>query len=509
MIRSGFRVVGCGPAGGLTLAGAALLLLLVQPAAAVTLADALTTVRSTPGGGSVERVPVVGKGGVGGEGSGRRVRLTTGGDGGPVVDPPSAPRTLAAEPGDEQVKLSWTPPASDGGGTIARYEYRHAAFSDTLPTNWTHVTGGAGAREVTVEQLTNGTTHRFQVRAVNEAGGGRAATTTATPVDPDATPELSVPDLTVGEGDGTVVVRVALAPPASDTVTVSYETSDRGAIAGEDYGAANGKLTFTPGTTAREIRVTITNDRDEEGDEDFAVTLSDAEGAGIGRAEGVVTIQDDDLEPTFDVPSAPRSLAALEGDEEITLTWSPPADDGGKPVVRYEYRFAKGSDEFPDSWTAVSGGPAARRVKIGGLENDVAHRFQLHAVNEIGEGDAARERGTPTDDDPLPSLWIDDVSVGEGSGTATLRVTLSAESGDEVTVEYETEGGERRGGRGLQRGRQHADLRSRRDLRGDRRVDHGRRRRGGERDLHGESWRPRGRGDRRRHGPGDDPRQRR
>ena len=76
-------------------------------------------------------------------------------------------------------------PASDGGAEITRYEYRHAAASDSLPDGWTLVEGGEGARTVTVEQLTNGTTYRFEVRAVNEEGEGTAAATTAAPADAD------------------------------------------------------------------------------------------------------------------------------------------------------------------------------------------------------------------------------------------------------------------------------------------------------------------------------------
>ena len=345
MLRSGSPVTGCGPTRGLALLGPALLLVLAQSAGAATRISPLIPAGSVaPTAGPLGYVAVAGPGGnpqnaTIRDGSGQvritdndvthslainnatvaeaggaatlRVTLTDNDDDGPTVTPPSAPRTLAADPGDQQVTLSWTPPASSGGGTITRYEYRRAEISDPLPNNWTTVAGGAGAREVTVGSLTNGTTYRFQVRAVNEAGGGNPATTTAAPADPSASPALSVPDLTVGEGDGTAVVRVTLAPAASQTVTVSYETSDGTATAGDDYTAANGTLTFTAGTTAREIRVTITNDTEEEDEESFAITLSDAQGADIGRATGEVTIQDNDAEA--EAPSRPQDLAALEG----------------------------------------------------------------------------------------------------------------------------------------------------------------------------------------------------
>ena len=365
-------------------------------------------------------------------------------DGGTTTNPPSAPRSLGADPGDGQVRLSWTAPASNGGATITRYEYRYAGGSNPFPADWMPVSGGSGATQVTVSPLTNGTNYRFQVRAVNSAGAGPEAATTATPVDATATPSLAVPDVTVGEGDGTAVVRVTLAPAASQTVTVAYATSNGSATAGEDYTAADGTLTFTTGTTAQEIRIDITDDTDGEGNENFTVTLSGAQGAGISRATGQVTIRDNDGTTTVvEAPDAPRALVADEGDGEIELSWSPPASDGGAEIVRYEYRWAAGSDPLPEDWTVVSGGAEASRVKITGLENDVPHRFHVRAVNEAGGGDEAQEAATPQDaggGEP-PSLSIDDVSVGEGSGAAVLRVTMSEESDGAVTVRYETSDG--------------------------------------------------------------------
>ena len=48
--------------------------------------------------------------------------------------------------------------------------------------------------------------------------------------------------------------------------------------------------------------------------------------------------------------------------------------------------------------------------------------------------------GTITDDDPTPTLTINDRSTGE-SGTASFTVSLSAVSGKTVTVQYATSDG--------------------------------------------------------------------
>ena len=92
---------------------------------------------------------------------------------------PGAPTGLTATGGDGSVTLNWGAPA-DGGSQILRYEYRYAAAGETY-SDWATVSGGRGARRVTISGLTNGTQHGFQVRAVNSTGEGAAASDSATP----------------------------------------------------------------------------------------------------------------------------------------------------------------------------------------------------------------------------------------------------------------------------------------------------------------------------------------
>ena len=92
---------------------------------------------------------------------------------------PGAPAGLRATRGDESVTLTWNAP-TDGGSQILRYEYRYAADGETYG-EWMTVSGGASARRLTIDNLTNGTEYGFQVRAVNAIDPGPAAEDSATP----------------------------------------------------------------------------------------------------------------------------------------------------------------------------------------------------------------------------------------------------------------------------------------------------------------------------------------
>ena len=351
-------------------------------------------------------------------------------------DAPGAPQDLSADPDDGRVALSWSAPSTSGSAAITGYEYRYAEGLDAYLDTWTEVSGGAGAREVTVGGLTNGTPHRFQVRAVNEAGGGDPAETTATPAVP---PVLTISDVQVGEGDGTAVVEVTLTPASVETVTVSYATANATATAGEDYTATNGTLTFEAGVISREVSVLITEDPTDEDDETFTLTLSDAANAVISDAAGEVTIEDDDQ-----APSPPQDLSAEAGDSEVQLSWSPPADSGTAAITAYEYRYAEGSNAYTETWAEVSGGAAAREVTVGGLTNEIVHRLQVRAVSAAGGGEPAETTATPL---PPPSLTIGDLTIDESRGPATVQVTLSRSSDTTVTVGYATADGSATAGR--------------------------------------------------------------
>src|SRR5215210_1781363 len=109
---------------------------------------------------------------------------------------------------------------------------------------------------------------------------------------------LSVANATILEGNaGTqnAAVMVSLSAPSSQTVTVNYSTAGGTALAGSDYQAASGKLTFSPGQTSKTILVPVIGDRVGEFDETFAVKIQGAKNATIANGRGTVTIADDEL----------------------------------------------------------------------------------------------------------------------------------------------------------------------------------------------------------------------
>jgi len=137
----------------------------------------------------------------------------------------------------------------------------------------------------------------------------------------EARVSLVIRDATAVEGNSSttnIVFTVKLTLPATSTVTVNYATANGTAIAGTDYTAKSGTLSFAAGTTTVTFTVLGLGDTTIEPDETFLVNLSSAVGAPIADGQGTGTIVGDDNETpslvvntTSDVESRTDGLTSL------------------------------------------------------------------------------------------------------------------------------------------------------------------------------------------------------
>jgi hypothetical protein len=92
---------------------------------------------------------------------------------------------------------------------------------------------------------------------------------------------------------------ISLNTASAAPVKVNYSTGDGTALAGSDFNAASGTITFAPGQTSRTILVQTKDDAAGESTETFTVNLSSPVGATIADGQGVATIRDDDATQFF------------------------------------------------------------------------------------------------------------------------------------------------------------------------------------------------------------------
>lgn len=110
-----------------------------------------------------------------------------------------------------------------------------------------------------------------------------------------APPSLFVENTSVQEeaGGRSVTVDVGLVGRSANTVTVEYATADGSAVAGQDYDAASGTLTFPPGVVQQQLTVDVLGDGEGEPTETFFVDASSPVNAILGGGRATVSILDE------------------------------------------------------------------------------------------------------------------------------------------------------------------------------------------------------------------------
>ena len=203
-----------------------------------------------------------------------------------IIGKPGVPPDFEADPGDEQVALTWSA-AEANGSSILRYHVRYykADLSDQAEAEWHEVPRGATARDTTIKELPNDTAYLFQVLAENEVGRGGWAEKEATPKAPPCTLEGPTAP-TVAENTPTTTAVATYTPSGDGCGAASWlalEGTDKSAfqlqgsgtsrtlhfLATPDYETKNSyevKVRLQVGSEERSVAVTVTvSNMEEEG----------------------------------------------------------------------------------------------------------------------------------------------------------------------------------------------------------------------------------------------------
>jgi large repetitive protein len=258
---------------------------------------------------------------------------------------------------------------------------------------------------------------------------------------------LTVSDVSILEGNaGTrnALVTVTLTGSSNPTVSVVYSTANGTAVAGSDYQAVSGTLTFTKGVTSKSILVPVIGDTLVESNEAFFVNLKNAKHATIADGQGAVTIVNDDAQISIGDVTLKEgnsgttnfvftvSLSAASG-QPVTVNY---ATANGTAAVGSDYDAKTGTLTIPAGQTSGTITVLVNGDQLG--ESDETFFVNLSSPTNatIADGQGV---GTIVDDEPRINIagW----SSAEGNaGTTefTFTVTLSAASDVSITVDFAT-----------------------------------------------------------------------
>ncbi len=300
---------------------------------------------------------------------------------------PATPTGLTATAGDTQVVLSWTNPSDT---SITSYQYQIDTGS------WTTITGSSSTTtSYTATGLTNNTSYKFGIRAVNSTGNSTAATVTATPIPPVP----AVPSgLTATAGD--TQITLAWDNPSNSTITsYQYRIGTSGTWT---------TITGSSATTTSYIVTGLTNGTAA------TIYLRAVNSTGNGLAGNATATPMAALNP----PSTPTGLTGTPSNNQIALSWTDPSNS---TINGYQYRLGT-----LGSWTTITGSSSTTTsYTVTGLTNDTEYTIYLRAVNADGYSPAASVTATPYD--PTPSAPIS-LTGTPGNGEISLTWTDPSDS---------------------------------------------------------------------------------
>jgi enediyne biosynthesis protein E4 len=157
---------------------------------------------------------------------------------------------------------------------------------------------------------------RFQVALTNATGGavlGSMKLATVSIQDNDTGAHFESATYRVAEDVGSVFIQVNwVITDTDEPQTVVYTTIDGTALAGTDYEAASGTLTFGPGELIQRIPVVILNDGVKDPDKSFQLQLSNASIGRLGNP-ALITVTIQDSTPVIYAQPTPASQSVSLG----------------------------------------------------------------------------------------------------------------------------------------------------------------------------------------------------
>jgi hypothetical protein len=309
-------------------------------------------------------------------------------------DPPPAlyfTRVRAAE-----ITVRWPPVSNNKGAAVELYELQMS--KDGAVYQWA-ATNAASDMDHTEIGCSEGTPYKFKIRARNPVGWGdwsnEYSTICATPPG-----QMGAPRRVSSTRSS---IKVAWIAPAMNGAAITSYTLYQATGDGAFYKVyAGAKLEFNSvglatGTTYR-----------------FTVTATNGPGEGPrSPVESMVCAA---------LPGKPTGVSFTHDSRTDTVvSWTPPADDGGATIVRYEVWYRLGLSKGPISTLAWSGVGTFSDILTFFTGNVI--QFQVKAVNAVGE--KHNVPGTPGDIAIWRAAVYANAPVVTLESSSLISVTLS------------------------------------------------------------------------------------
>jgi hypothetical protein len=292
---------------------------------------------------------------------------------------PSQPRNLFGKSLTGQVILTWLEPSNLGGSPIIKYIIKYSSNNGMLLTS---IDTQSTLTTKTVNGLTNGTTYKFSVIAVNVAGD--SVNSNEISVEPGLPPS---PSNVSGTPENNKVLLEWTVPqnydgPQITDYVIQYSSTNGYYLENGSYVLGDAGWENFSHTASTSLNIEVSG------------LLNGT--AYIFRVAAVNEIGTGDFGPPSDqiipatIPTPPLNITGNISNNQINLSWNSPTSNGGKDISNYLVEYKKISE---NEWTPYTDYIVSTNTfkNISGLLIGVQYKFRIKAVNSIGPSNPSNE----------------------------------------------------------------------------------------------------------------------
>ncbi|WP_457333065.1 fibronectin type III domain-containing protein [Rhizobacter sp. P5_C2] len=317
---------------------------------------------------------------------------------------PDPVQGLAAQPGDGSVTLSFSAPASNGGGDISGYAAR---CSDSNGTSKSVLAESTGSRSIIVVGLSNGVSYSCALMATNGAGSSTASLVATPNASLPIAPTFTLSDPVIGDG----ALTFKFGKPAANLSDVSYAVACKQTATQTPVSPSGLNLAANPFSASLTGLLNGIS---------YTCTATATNSKGSVSASASATPNKEPAAPTYAAGNT------VIGDGALTFKFGKPAGNGADTAYS---ATCKNTSTNAGVTATVATGTDPFIVSLTGLANGSSYTCTAVATNSRSSA-SVNASATPYTAPTTPTVLSEGNGSSVGNQAVTVAFAASSSTGD-------------------------------------------------------------------------------